>query len=360
MFSEEHLKRMEVPPWAVAGAKMALPSATDEGVGYGATAQLERVSINDIAELTVDALPPFADSLDSAALAQHGLEAAPFLDSPRKLYITREGAPLRPTPASVEGLCAARGGWLIDFEGLSEPFSFALGDSWLIFAPPDEGGSVMQFYDAPGQLSGALTIESPLSDWLIDLNDSWLEGELTRRLDSGDSFDHACALGMVLRLRNFERSKTRDLVARVLAGEAVEDFARERRWIRQQSAETLKALERHGLVASSLLSQEIQELYEEGLNSAVACDSKSWQQNYLELCQRRDEFEGLAGLLEETGHGGRLGAALLELDERAEVLFGALPVGPLEDEHLSRAARVSFDKWWTACCRIESDAGGLE
>jgi len=179
------------------------------------------------------------------------------------------------------------------------------------------------------------------------MRDQWLENEIEMRINN-DILGKAIALSMKQRLHVYEPGEAHALVQRLLAGEHIRELCEARQWIRTLSSDELTYMERLAEVSASCLWHDIHDHYEEGVASADACASESWQAHYIYLCQERDELEGVTGLLEEIGRGEGVSDLLEAVDHKAQVCFGSLPIEGVKDEHLSRARTVSFDSWWTA------------
>lgn len=177
--------------------------------------------------------------------------------------------------------------------------------------------------------------------------DQWLNNEVEMRINN-DILGKAIALSMKQRLHVYEPGEARATVQKLLAGETIEELSGARNWISSLRPDQLTYMEALAEVSASCLWHDINDHYEEGVDTADACASESWQAHYIYLCQERDELEGVAGLLEEIGRGDGVSGLLEAVDHKAQVCFGSLPIEGVKDEHLSRARTVSFDSWWTA------------
>ena len=178
--------------------------------------------------------------------------------------------------------------------------------------------------------------------------DQWLDNEIAIRNNDNDILGKAIALSMKQRLYVYEPGEAHALVQRLLAGEPIRELSEARQWIRTLRSDELTYMERLAEESASCLFHDIHDHYEEGVDSADACASESWLDDYIYLCQWRDELEGVTGLLEEIGRGEGVSDLLEAVDRKATVCLGTLPIGDLEDEHLSRARTVSFDSWWVS------------
>ncbi|MBN1548391.1 MAG: hypothetical protein JW902_17205 [Syntrophaceae bacterium] len=190
-------------------------------------------------------------------------------------------------------------------------------------------------------------IESPVGNWIISINDSWLVDEIQRNIDQNDAWCSAVATGLYARF--IETPSLSDFVDQTLAGRPNEQLVLPRIWARNLSEADCRTIEDLGFAEVDLLSHKV-----EDLELRLDPEDKIWRGDLLELCERRDDLEGVRILLNETGKADRLSSTIEDLDEEAQLFISSMPVSVrLDNERLARVAKIDPAAWWASLAAEE-------
>ena len=170
----------------------------------------------------------------------------------------------------------------------------------------------------------------------------WLGCEISDRLASGHPWQQAVARGMAARLTPRGNNPI-ELMGRLLAGEPLPEFDKERAWARSLSAERLVEIEGWALAEAKSAVADFEYLFD---NSAP--EDARWCSDVLDVMHRRDNVEGVKLLLREAGAGQALQAVLEDLDGLCTNWMGALQKWPggWRDERTRRSFAINPTVWW--------------
>jgi hypothetical protein len=83
------------------------------------------------------------------------------------------------------------------------------------------------------------------------------------------------------------------------------------------------------------------------LEDRLEPDTSAWRDDWMTICHRRDDLEGVLLLLREAGAGERLVAALESVDHLGRLLVFHVPAGVVDaDERLRRVRLGNPAAWW--------------
>jgi hypothetical protein len=212
------------------------------------------------------------------------------------------------------------------------------GGDGLLITIGEDGRLRLTEVVAGGPRTPPVEIAAPVASWLSDEHPPWLRRAVETRLGQPSPWRQAAAVGLVARL-----------AAPLRAAPAAADLAGPRRWVRGLGPGQLDALE-------LLLRTEVERLLLAAADLArtMACDDRGWRSALVELCQGRDDVEGVRILLNEAGAGAALAGAIRDLDDAGARLVRSLPVRlRIDDARLREVRALDEAAWWALLARRE-------
>lgn len=197
----------------------------------------------------------------------------------------------------------------------------------------------------PIELAPLAGLNPPVSEWAAACGDSWLINQIAAKMAGCNSWSRVVAAGMLVRFSQPSTvEEARDWVQSLLAGQVNKYLSGPSHWVRGLKDDEVASIEAFALAEVEALLAEV-----EAFEDAVASTSVGWEDQWRDLCTRRDELEGVLVLLNEVGKSAGLSIALVRLDREGDVLRLAVPAGAEQsDEWKQRAARKAPGSWWTA------------
>lgn len=174
-------------------------------------------------------------------------------------------------------------------------------------------------------------------EWLELEKDKWLKATVLERLETGDHFEHACAIGLMARHRKHSNGDAKFLVSLLRSGLRMPQ--KEREWAKTLSLETCDALTRHAMAVKWSALEQLEECLD--LHAG-------WEQDVVESCKARDDLGGILSLLRLTEREVTLRRGLEHFDLVAAPIILALPPVSDKDEQLIRACQTRPSVWWVS------------
>lgn len=187
----------------------------------------------------------------------------------------------------------------------------------------------------------------PIEDWMLPMNDAWLQAIVERTLPDADAWTRTALAGTITRLANIETTPTADAGKADVVGALLRDMARSpamapRAWARALDRAALAAIEEHAHRRATALELDL-----EDLRVALPQDAREAGTRWTHLCHRRDELESIRVLLREADTGLRLEESLQGTDRAGRALRLTLEaVAADDDERLRRVALGDPSAWW--------------
>ncbi len=216
------------------------------------------------------------------------------------------------------------------------------GEAGLAIGATDQSLELLELLK-PIELSPLARLEPPVIDWVQQLNDSWLVGQIKARVDARNSWSRVVAAGMLARLPiPATTANARAWVDNLAAGRPDPVLAEPRRWVRTLNEQQTRSVEQESIAEVDALHDAVEMV---AIN--VDSDSAHWREEWRNLCHRRDDVECVLVLLDEIGKAVNLRDSLVSLDREGDLLRLSVPLGTLEnDERARRTALKNPGAWW--------------
>jgi hypothetical protein len=323
--------------------RVELPSA-----GNAEAAGARDVLVGGLMALTSLAGSARFEKLPGSMLERHGISLA-VLDADKRIARVRAPGPLVVREGGVE----SRG--FIQFEGdpgavywdsSEAPRLVGVAEDMLFAIARD--GTTGEFItqvamDRVLQIAPLEELRAPLVAWARALDDRWLAAHLETQAAIGGSWRSAVGAGVYARLYVApDRAAAAARIARFTEGREDPHFTTPRRWARALDEAQRQTIEDLALAEVSALHAALEDIEDD-----IAADAEHWVARWRTLCHRRDDLEGVDVLLQETGRGGRLRAAMDRLDRVGRQALINVPAGALDaDERIRRARLQNPSAWW--------------
>jgi hypothetical protein len=186
------------------------------------------------------------------------------------------------------------------------------------------------------------SVLAPLDEWAA-VADDWAATEARQAAEGGDGWGVSVAAGILARYADRDApAGARSIVAETAAGRALPFLVRPRAWARGLAPQELRAIERLALAEVDRIHAALERLSREPDLPEGAFED-AWERASL----ARDDLEGVAVLLRETGRAGRLDTGLDLLDRLgASCRAGIDAVRRPRSERLRHAGRMDPSAWW--------------
>lgn len=186
-----------------------------------------------------------------------------------------------------------------------------------------------------------LELNSPIRDWISELDDPWLVASLEHKLELGTAWQEFVAVGALIRLRRHNPDDSARLAKALLRGESAE-LEEERQWARQLPDDTCKAMVIATLTAIESFGERVRDLETE-LNAGDVPLARE----ILHTLHLRDDVASAMLLLDRKRH--MLKEAVEPSDARVSALGQELSdmYDLADDERLIRASVSDPAAWWT-------------
>jgi len=187
----------------------------------------------------------------------------------------------------------------------------------------------------------------PIENWMLPMNDAWLESIVERTLPDADAWTRTALAGTITRLAAVDTTPAdeavdADPVVTLLRRVAHSPAMAPRAWARALDRGALAAIEEHARRRATALEVDL-----EDLRVAVTPDAREASDRWTHLCHRRDELESIRVLLREADTGTRLEECLQGTDRAGRAVRLTLEaVAADDDERLRRVAVGDPSAWW--------------
>ena len=215
--------------------------------------------------------------------------------------------------------------------------------SGVILVDGEDGPMIHSFLADFTDLPPLAALDAPIADWCADCDDTWLADAVASRAASQDPWNDAVAVGMYRRLHEpSSADSAAQAVEDLLAGRVSPQTGPPLAWLDGMTTAQLQTVEDLALAEVDLIHAQIEQLGRD-----VVPDSEEWREDLLEILHRRDDLEGVRGILFERDRSTRLNAALTALDAIGSRFVGTTPdVAPFDDERLNRTWLRDASAWW--------------
>jgi hypothetical protein len=223
------------------------------------------------------------------------------------------------------------------------------GSGILIRLAPN-GFAVQDFYGQGASITPLAPVRGPIELWLAECGDAWLANQLRLRANLDDSWQHAVAAGMGVRLAGLPADPT-GYVEHLLAGQT-STSSPIREWARQLTDAQAETVADLALAVVDRIDGALGDLYDE-----MAPGEAWWCSSLHAVCAERDDLESARLILAERGAAMAPTAALDSLDAAGRRLVASIPrVVVLNDERLYRARLADPMAWWAQLAVPETEA----
>lgn len=258
------------------------------------------------------------------------------------------GEDLRWWQPTSEGVLRGHRGPTLEGDLGHGPIVVAAPSGWVFeVSRPRPGGPVRFDPSTPIDASTLLHPEQ-LHGWVTRCHDQWLQSFVNGYV--GDSTDVTRLLigaGRLCRLEVDSSSVSAELPPwklEQITGDVLT-------WAEDLSEGRVLALD--GLIANTIdrAAALLHELWNRSGADGEGAAEPMWQQDFLELCQDRDDIEGLLTLRDRAADSpGHAEVALHGLDRRGNELVALVAdlLVPSEDPRLLRVAAAEHSVWWVA------------
>ncbi len=231
----------------------------------------------------------------------------------------------------------------VDFEKSGAVALESVNSNRVVVAKYGDGRAVVKELIPANERWHPVKLDSNVAEWLKGLDDPWLEGAVTRKLELEMPWQHFVAVGTFVRMRRREPASSVDLARRLLAGEEPPELNRERDWAANLPAAKLRVLEHMGLTVAEAVLEKLGEL-----ESDWDAGESITATELLDVLHLRDDLASAQMLLQAAG-SITLDSVLQEIDDRAGVLASSWgeEFDLSGDERLRRAVLSDPDGWWT-------------
>jgi len=216
------------------------------------------------------------------------------------------------------------------------------GDAGLAIGATEQALELVELLK-PIELSPLTRLEPPVMEWTRELNDPWLRNQIDKRAQAHNSWSRVVAAGMLARLpAPATGSDARVWMTDFGAGTVNAVLAAPRRWVRTLNEQQTRSIEQESIAEVDAL-HDLVELVAGDVDASVG----RWQEEWRDLCHRRDDVECVLVLLDEIGAAANLRHTLTALDREGDLVRLSVPLGVLRgDERARRAALKNPGAWW--------------